>query len=72
MLTLPPIDPTALHVFRGESSFFFILPLLLFAKDARASGVFCRDEIDRLLQICSEKRRELIFPPQFQPVVKVK
>jgi hypothetical protein len=47
MLTQSAIDPTALHVCRGESSFFFIWPfLLVLAKGARASGVFCRGEID--------------------------
>ena len=73
MLTQSAIDPTALHVCRGESSFFLIWPfLLILAKGARASGVFCRGEIDQLLQICSEKRREFIEWDQFHPVIKVK
>ena len=72
MLTQSAIDPTALHVCRGESSFFFIWPLLLvLAKGARASGVFCRGEIDRLLQIFSEKGREFIESDEFHPVIKV-
>jgi hypothetical protein len=73
MLTQSAIDPTALHVCRRRKLLFFIWPfLLVLAKGARASGVFCRGEIDRLLQICSEKRREFIEWDQFQTVIKVK
>lgn len=73
MLTQSAIDPTALHVCRGESSFFFIWSFhLVLAKGARApQEIFCRREIDRLLQIFSEKGREFIEWDEFHPVIKV-
>src|ERR1700730_9855108 len=73
MLTQSAIDPTALHVCRGESSFFFIWSFhLVLAKGARGpQEIFCRGEIDRLLQIFSEKGREFIEWDEFHPVIKV-
>jgi hypothetical protein len=51
--------------------FHLVIPSCTRQRRAGPQEIFCRGEIDRLLQIFSEKGREFIEWDEFHPVIKV-